>query len=231
MAAASTRQVQAPQKNSTGGQKTVLQVEGTADSETFRQHFRQFCYQEVAGPHEAFSTLWELCCRWLRPKTNSKEQILEMLVLEQFLTILPGEIQVQVREHHPENGEEAVALVEDLQKETERPEQQFPVSVQNPEVLVEKIVPVKTPQESMSYQLKQEENQQEDDLSKDASWSPHQGLQEQSGYEQEPQLRPETTRLTPQVSAFPRDRRKRNQEMEAVILTTGFQDRAMLFSR
>ncbi|XP_072490758.1 zinc finger and SCAN domain-containing protein 32 isoform X2 [Notamacropus eugenii] len=224
MAAASGHQVQAPQKNSTQGQKAALQVEGIADSETFRQHFRQFCYQEVAGPHEAFSTLWELCCRWLRPKTNSKEQILEMLVLEQFLTILPGEIQVQVREHHPENGEEAVALVEDLQKETERPEQQFPVSMQNPEMLVEKIVPVGTAQESMSYQIKQEENQQEEDPSKDASWSPHQGPQEQSDYEQEPQITAETTRLASQISAYPRERRKRKQEMEAVILTTGFQE-------
>ncbi|XP_043821104.1 zinc finger and SCAN domain-containing protein 32-like [Dromiciops gliroides] len=223
MAAASGHQVQAPQKNSQG-QKTALQVEGTANSETFRQHFRQFCYQEVAGPHEAFSTLWELCCRWLRPKTNSKEQILEMLVLEQFLTILPGEIQVQVREHHPENGEEAVALVEDLQKETERPEQKFPVSVQNPEVLVENIVPVGTAQGSVSYQLKQEENHQEEDPSKDASWSPHRGPQEQSDYEQEPQLRPETTRLPPQLSAFPPERRKRSREMGAVILTTGFQE-------
>ncbi|XP_036594552.1 zinc finger and SCAN domain-containing protein 32 isoform X2 [Trichosurus vulpecula] len=223
MAAASGRQVQPPQKNYTQGQKTALQVEGTADSETFRQHFRQFCYQEVAGPHEAFSTLWELCCRWLRPKTNSKEQILEMLVLEQFLTILPGEIQVQVREHHPENGEEAVALVEDLQKETEGPEQQFPVSVQNPEMIMEKIVTVGTAQESMSYHLKQQENQQEEDPSRNASWSPHQGPQDQSDCEQEPQLRPET-RLTSQVSFCPRERRKRTQEMEAVTLTTEFQE-------
>ncbi|XP_074136026.1 zinc finger and SCAN domain-containing protein 32 isoform X2 [Sminthopsis crassicaudata] len=224
MATASSCHVQALQKNSTWSQKTALQVERTTDSEVFRQHFRQFCYQEVAGPHEAFSTLWELCCRWLRPKTNSKEQILEMLVLEQFLTILPGEIQVQVREHHPENGEEAVALVEDLQKETERPEQQFPVSVQNPEVLVEKIVSLGTAQESMSYHLKQEENQQEKDPSKDASWSLHQGPQEQADYEQESPVRPDTSKLAPQVSAFPWERRKRNQKMEAVILTTGFQE-------
>ncbi|XP_044791814.2 zinc finger protein 500 isoform X3 [Bubalus bubalis] len=72
--------------------------------ETFRQLFRLFCYQEVAGPREALSRLWELCCRWLRPELRTKEQILELLVLEQFLTVLPGEIQARVREQQPESG-------------------------------------------------------------------------------------------------------------------------------
>ncbi|XP_037363985.1 zinc finger protein 500 [Talpa occidentalis] len=85
--------------------------------ETFRQLFRLFCYQEVAGPREALSRLWELCCRWLRPELRTKEQILELLVLEQFLTVLPGEIQARVRERQPESGEEAVVLVEGLQRE------------------------------------------------------------------------------------------------------------------
>ncbi|XP_023369636.1 zinc finger protein 500 [Otolemur garnettii] len=85
--------------------------------ETFRQLFRLFCYQEVAGPREALSRLWELCCRWLRPELRTKEQILELLVLEQFLTVLPGEIQARVREQQPETGEEAVVLVEGLQRE------------------------------------------------------------------------------------------------------------------
>ncbi|XP_016279606.1 zinc finger protein 213 isoform X2 [Monodelphis domestica] len=87
------------------------------DSEIFRQCFRQFHYRETDGPHEAFSQLWELCCRWLRPETRTKEQILELLVLEQFLTVLPGGIQGWVRERCPASGEEAVAMVEDLQKQ------------------------------------------------------------------------------------------------------------------
>ena len=87
------------------------------DPETFRCHFRQFRYQEVAGPEEALSRLRELCCRWLRPEVHSKEQILELLVLEQFLTILPQEIQAWVRKHCPQSGEEAAAVVRSLQRQ------------------------------------------------------------------------------------------------------------------
>ncbi|XP_008248861.3 zinc finger protein 213 isoform X2 [Oryctolagus cuniculus] len=91
--------------------------EDSGDSEACRQRFRRFRYRAAGGPHEAFSRLWELCCRWLRPELRSKEQILELLVLEQFLAVLPGDIQARVREQQPGSGEEAVVLVEDLQKQ------------------------------------------------------------------------------------------------------------------
>lgn len=96
--------------------------EHSTNSESLRQRFRRFHYREVSGPREAFSQLWELCCRWLRPEVRTKEQIVELLVLEQFLTVLPGEIQNWVQKRCPENGEEAVTLVEGLEREPGRPE-------------------------------------------------------------------------------------------------------------
>uniref|UniRef100_G1TAR6 SCAN box domain-containing protein n=1 Tax=Oryctolagus cuniculus TaxID=9986 RepID=G1TAR6_RABIT len=85
--------------------------------DTFRQQFRQFGYQDSPGPREALSRLRELCCQWLRPEVHSKEQILELLVLQQFLAILPEELQAWVRAHQPANGEEAVTVLEDVQRE------------------------------------------------------------------------------------------------------------------
>ncbi|XP_031791660.1 putative SCAN domain-containing protein SCAND2P [Piliocolobus tephrosceles] len=88
--------------------------------ETSCQSFWHFRYQEASGPREALLRLRKLCCQWLRLEKCTKEQILELLVLEQFLTVLPQEIQIRVPQQHPESGEEAVALVKDLQKEPGR---------------------------------------------------------------------------------------------------------------
>ncbi|XP_004686012.2 PREDICTED: zinc finger protein 75D [Condylura cristata] len=85
--------------------------------ENARHHFRRFYYHEAPGPFEAVCQLQQLCHQWLRPEIHSKEQILELLVLEQFLTILPRDAQNWVQKYHPQNIKEAVALVERFQRE------------------------------------------------------------------------------------------------------------------
>ena len=97
------------------GQDASLQESPPPDPEIFRQRFRHFCYQNTFGPREALSRLKELCHQWLRPEINTKEQIVELLVLEQFLSILPKELQVWLQEYRPDSGEEAVTLLEDLE--------------------------------------------------------------------------------------------------------------------
>uniref|UniRef100_A0A8C5Z5Z8 Zinc finger protein 445 n=1 Tax=Marmota marmota marmota TaxID=9994 RepID=A0A8C5Z5Z8_MARMA len=102
--------------------------------ELFRQLFRQLRYHESSGPLETLSRLRELCRWWLRPDVLSKPQILELLVLEQFLSILPGELRTWVQLHHPESGEEAVALLEELQKDLDGTPQRDPGPAQSPDV-------------------------------------------------------------------------------------------------
>ncbi|XP_042333521.1 zinc finger protein 260-like [Sceloporus undulatus] len=99
-------------KGDPGKAKTTTLRANASSAETQRQRFRQFRYQEAEGPREVCSRLRELCHCWLEPESRTKEQILELLILEQFLTILPKEIQHRVRERGPETCAQAVALAE-----------------------------------------------------------------------------------------------------------------------
>ncbi|XP_042638097.1 zinc finger protein 445 [Orycteropus afer afer] len=102
--------------------------------ELFRQLFRQLRYHESSGPLETLSRLQELCRWWLRPDVLSKAQILELLVLEQFLSILPGELRTWVQLHRPRSGEEAVALLEELQRDLDGTSQRDLAPAQSPDV-------------------------------------------------------------------------------------------------
>ncbi|XP_032997908.1 zinc finger protein 184-like [Lacerta agilis] len=110
-----------------GKVKAAILRGDTISREKNRQYFRRFCYREAEGPRGAYSRLQELCRRWLKVERHSKEQILELLILEQFLTILPAEVQSWVRDRGPETCSQAVALAEDFllrQLQVEEQEQQ-----------------------------------------------------------------------------------------------------------
>ncbi|XP_066471603.1 zinc finger protein 397-like [Tiliqua scincoides] len=101
-------------KEDYGKVKAAILRGETLRREKQRQHFRQFCCLELGDPQRMYSQVQELCCQWLKPERHTKEQILELLVLEQFLASLPVDVQCWIRARGPESCAQAVALLEDF---------------------------------------------------------------------------------------------------------------------
>ncbi|XP_028645101.1 zinc finger protein with KRAB and SCAN domains 8 isoform X2 [Grammomys surdaster] len=134
-------------------EESSVHENNTPGQELFRLRFRQLCYQETLGPREALIQLRAFCHQWLRPDLNSKEQILELLVLEQFLTILPEELQALVKEHQLENGEEVVTLLEDLERQINVLGQPVSTRTHGHRVLWDEVIPSKSASEPPSIHI------------------------------------------------------------------------------
>uniref|UniRef100_A0AAV2KYM2 SCAN box domain-containing protein n=1 Tax=Knipowitschia caucasica TaxID=637954 RepID=A0AAV2KYM2_KNICA len=61
-------------------------------------------------PTETYHRLKSLYRRWVRPDQLTKEQIGELVIMEQLLRVLPPDVRTWVREHEPEDGLTAARL-------------------------------------------------------------------------------------------------------------------------
>ncbi|XP_004636445.1 zinc finger protein 202 isoform X1 [Octodon degus] len=206
--------------------------------ETSHQNFRRFRYQEAASPREALIRLRELCHQWLRPERRTKEQILELLVLEQFLTVLPGELQSWVRGQRPESGEEAVTLVEGLQKQPRRPRRWVTVHVHGQEVLSEETVHRGAESESPSELQDPTQPSTLEQSHEETSQTPDQGTPERQSQHCEEECQPLQENEVPvlQDRDPPAERSSGDPDMVALLtaLSQGlvtFKDVAVCFSQ
>ncbi|XP_032957195.1 zinc finger protein 75D isoform X3 [Rhinolophus ferrumequinum] len=181
-------------------QKYTAHMESLS-SENSRQHFRSFHYREAAGPREAVDQLQELCRLWLRPEIHSKEQILELLVLEQFLTILPRDTQNRIKKHHLQSIEEAVALVDHLQSESSQTRNGVAIQELGTEaVLLEETA------EASGFRLTPTESQPPVGTSQDEEfWNKYQDVQEELSRNTHKETEPVCERALPihQILALP----------------------------
>ena len=74
--------------------------------ETYRQRFRQLRPTESESPQEVVTRLQDLATRWTR-ESQTREELLDLVVREQFLSILPEDVRVAVIERQPKDCTEA----------------------------------------------------------------------------------------------------------------------------
>ncbi|XP_042306379.1 zinc finger protein 397-like isoform X2 [Sceloporus undulatus] len=139
-------------------------------SEHQRQRFRQFDYKEAEGPWEAYCQLRKFCHQWLMPEAHTKEEIMELVILEQFLTILPQEMLNWIKERDSESCFHAVALAEHFLRRQRQEESQDQPQPQMPGMMQEETLDFSAKEDaSLNVNLQQLYREVKQEQEEDAS--------------------------------------------------------------
>ncbi len=82
------------------------------NSESYRLQFRSSDVGRDETPKELYVRLKELYHKWVQPQNRTKEDIGEVIVLEQFLRLLAPDLQIWIKERDPKTASEAAALAD-----------------------------------------------------------------------------------------------------------------------
>ncbi|XP_063062598.1 zinc finger protein 449-like [Engraulis encrasicolus] len=90
----------------------VILAKYEINAEVYRQRFRDPGIQSTETPREFHHRLKDLFQKWIKPERRTVEEIVDLLILEQFLRSLSPEVRTWVKEHDPRTGSRAAELVE-----------------------------------------------------------------------------------------------------------------------
>ncbi|KAF6080345.1 zinc finger and SCAN domain containing 5B [Phyllostomus discolor] len=102
------------------------------EAEMWHVAFRAFTSSEDSDPVQDLQKLSELCRLWLRPDLHTPEQILDKLVLEQFMISMPLELQVLVKDYNVQSCKD----LEDILRRQEKPKTWTIVTIEGQKFLV-----------------------------------------------------------------------------------------------
>ncbi len=101
-------------------------------AETYRVRFRSSVPGEDETPKELQVRLKDLYDKWMTPKTKTKEQIGDIIVMEQFLKGLNPELRTWIKERNPETSREAAELAEAFLAARRPPKDYLPANPRPP---------------------------------------------------------------------------------------------------
>uniref|UniRef100_A0A9J7WW15 SCAN box domain-containing protein n=1 Tax=Cyprinus carpio carpio TaxID=630221 RepID=A0A9J7WW15_CYPCA len=80
--------------------------------ESYRLRFRSTDVRVDESPKELYGRLKGTFNKWIQPQNRSKEEVAEVIILEQYLRVLAPELQTWVKEHNPESAAKAAELAD-----------------------------------------------------------------------------------------------------------------------